>query len=56
MSLPTYFRDGKLADLAVLSADYLTVPTDEIGRIESLLTLLGGRVVYAAGDFAELER
>ena len=47
---------GKLADLAVLSADYLTVPTDEIGRIESLLTLLGGRVVYAAGDFAELER
>ena len=26
---------GKLADLAVLSADYLTVPADEIGRIES---------------------
>jgi hypothetical protein len=47
---------GKLADLAVLSADYLTVPTAEIGGIESLLTLLGGRVVYAAGDFAHLER
>jgi predicted amidohydrolase YtcJ len=43
---------GKLADLAVLSADYLTVPTDEIGRIESVLTLLGGTVVYAAAPFA----
>jgi predicted amidohydrolase YtcJ len=47
---------GKLADLAVLSADYLTVPLDEIGAIESVLTLLGGNVVYAAGPFAELGR
>jgi hypothetical protein len=47
---------GKLADLAVLSADYLTVPTAEIGRIESLLTLLGGRVVYAAPPFTPLEQ
>lgn len=46
---------GKLADLAVLSADYLTVPPAEIGNIESVLTLLGGEVVYAAGDFAALE-
>ncbi|HVS23731.1 MAG TPA: amidohydrolase [Gammaproteobacteria bacterium] len=43
---------GKLADVAVLSADYLTVPTDEIGRIESVLTLLGGKVVYAAPPFS----
>ncbi len=47
---------GKLADLAVLSQDYLTVPLDEIGNIESVLTLLGGEVVYAAGPFASLER
>ena len=46
---------GKLADLAVLSDDYLTVPLDEIGNLESVLTLLGGKVVYAAGDFAALE-
>jgi predicted amidohydrolase YtcJ len=46
---------GKLADLAVLSADYLTVPASEIGDIESVLTLLGGDIVYAAGDFAKLE-
>jgi len=42
---------GKLADLAVLSADYLTVPTEEIGRIESLLTIVGGKPVYAAAPF-----
>ncbi len=47
---------GKLADLAVLSKDYLTVPVEQVGGIESLLTLVGGRVVYAAGPFAALER
>jgi predicted amidohydrolase YtcJ len=46
---------GKLADLAVLSADYLTVPTDRIGHIESLLTLVGGKVVYAAEPYAALQ-
>ena len=45
---------GKLADLAVLSADYMTVPVDEIASIESVLTLIGGRVVHTAGAFAEL--
>jgi predicted amidohydrolase YtcJ len=47
---------GKLADLAVLSADYLTVPVDEVGNLESVLTLLGGKVVYAASEFAPLEK
>jgi len=42
---------GKLADLAVLSKDYMTVPVDQIGGIESLLTMVGGKVVYAAGPF-----
>ena len=46
---------GKLADLAVLSKDYMTVPVAEIGGLESLLTMVGGRVVYAAGPFAALE-
>ena len=49
-------KPGKLADLAVLSADYLTVPTEKIGDLESVLTLVGGDVVYAAGDFAGLDR
>jgi len=46
---------GRLADLAVLSADYLTVPVREMGRLESLLTMVGGRIVYAAGPFQKLE-
>jgi predicted amidohydrolase YtcJ len=42
---------GKLADLAVLTKDYLTVPIEEIGGIASLLTMVGGRVVYAAEPY-----
>jgi predicted amidohydrolase YtcJ len=45
---------GRFADLAVLSSDYLTAPVKEIGRIRSLLTMVGGGVVYASGPFAEL--
>jgi predicted amidohydrolase YtcJ len=46
---------GKLADLAVLTKDYLTVPVDEVGGIESLLTMVGGKIGYAAGPFAQFE-
>lgn len=40
---------GKLADLAVLSDDPLTVPDDEIPGLHSLLTMVGGQVVHRAG-------
>jgi predicted amidohydrolase YtcJ len=46
---------GWLADLAVLSADYFTVPEDEIPRIGSELTVLGGVVVHASPAFAGLQ-
>ena len=42
---------GQLADFAVLTADYFSVPEDEIRNLESVLTVVGGEVVYAAGDF-----
>src|SRR4051812_37018080 len=45
---------GKFADLAVLSADYLTAPVQEIGKIRSVLTMVGGKVVYAAAPFEKL--
>ncbi len=45
---------GQLADLAVLSADYMEVPEAEIAGLESVLTLLGGEPVHGAGDFAGL--
>lgn len=46
---------GKLADLAVLSKDYMMVPLDQVETIESLLTMVGGKIVYAAGPYARLE-
>jgi predicted amidohydrolase YtcJ len=45
---------GQLADFAILSADYMAVPDEQIRTIESLLTVTGGRVVYAAGPFDRL--
>jgi len=39
----------------VLSKDYTTVAVDQIGGIESVLTMVSGKVVYAAGPFATLE-
>ncbi len=41
---------GKLADLAVLSDDYLSVPEARIPTIKSVLTLHGGRVVHGELD------
>jgi predicted amidohydrolase YtcJ len=46
---------GKLADLVVLSKDFMTLPVEEIGGIESLLTMVGGKIVYASGPYAQLE-
>jgi predicted amidohydrolase YtcJ len=47
---------GKLADLAVLDRDYLTVPADDIPKLHSLLTMVGGKGVYASGPFAAYEK
>jgi len=46
---------GKLADLAVLSGDFMTMPVADVGHLESVLTMVGGRVVYAAGPYRSLE-
>ena len=46
---------GQLADLSVLSADYFSVSCEEIKSIESVLTMVGGKVVYAAEEFASLD-
>jgi predicted amidohydrolase YtcJ len=45
---------GKFADLAVLSADYLTAPVKELGKIRSLLTMVGGKVVFATEPFINM--
>jgi predicted amidohydrolase YtcJ len=43
---------GKLADLAVLSQDIFQVPSADLPKTESLLTIVGGKVAYASGPFA----
>jgi predicted amidohydrolase YtcJ len=45
---------GQLADLAVLSADYFSVPEEEIRQLESVLTIVGGKIVYATDEFSKL--
>ena len=40
---------GKLADLAVLSQDIFSIPTAELPKTQSVLTLVGGKTVYDAG-------
>lgn len=46
---------GKFADLVLLSEDYFSVPVDEIRNLESVLTMVGGKVVYAAGAYSRLD-
>ncbi|MGW3726695.1 amidohydrolase [Streptomyces sp. NPDC000851] len=48
-------RPGCYADLAVLSDDYFTVAEPDIAHIESLLTVTGGRIVYAAAEYEGLD-
>ena len=45
-------KPGQFADLAVLNAPYLEVGDEDLRAIESELTVTGGRIVHAAGDFA----
>jgi predicted amidohydrolase YtcJ len=49
-------QPGRLADLAVLTKNYLKVPVEQVGGIESLLTMVGGKIVYAAGPYERLEK
>ena len=43
---------GMLADLTVLNNDYFTVEDEAIKEIESELTVVAGKIVYAEGDFS----
>lgn len=45
---------GQYADLAVLSDDFFSIPEERIKSLESVLTLVGGKPVYAAKDFKHL--
>ncbi|MFD3335944.1 amidohydrolase [Streptomyces sp. NPDC058700] len=48
-------REGYYGDLAILSDDYLTVPEAAIPAIESVFTVVGGRIVYASAEYEGLD-
>jgi hypothetical protein len=54
-SIKGSIEPGQLADLAMLSADYFSVPEEEIKHLESVLTIMGGKVVYATDEFSKLD-
>ena len=43
---------GQLADFVALTQDYFSVPEEEIKSLESVLTVVGGRIVHATAEFA----
>ena len=47
---------GQFADLMVPDRDYFACAEDEISGITSDLTMVGGKIVYGAGDFAALDK
>lgn len=42
---------GQLADFAALTADFFAIPEEDIKKLESVLTVVGGQVVYGKKDF-----
>jgi predicted amidohydrolase YtcJ len=46
---------GQFADLVVPDRDYFACSEDEISGIAAELTIVGGKVVYGAGDFITLD-
>jgi predicted amidohydrolase YtcJ len=47
-------REGMLADLAVLSADFFRIDEEAIKGIESVLTIVDGKIVHAQAEFSTL--
>jgi len=42
-------EEGKLGDLVVLNSDYFAVPDEDLKKIRSVLTVVGGNVVHDGG-------
>lgn len=45
---------GKFADLVVLTDDYFSIDEEKIKNIQSVLTIVGGKAVYATNEFQNL--
>lgn len=44
---------GQYADFALLTEDYFSVPDERIKKLESVLTAVGGKIVYAVAPFQD---
>jgi len=47
---------GKLADLVVLNGDYFSVPDESIKKLHSVMTIVGGKIVYNNGQVRVRDR
>jgi len=45
---------GMYADMAILSDDYFALKADDIRKIESVLTIVNGKIVYASAEYKAL--
>lgn len=45
---------GMYADLAILSDDYFSLKADDVRKIESVLTVVNGKIVYASAEYKVL--
>lgn len=45
---------GMYADMAILSDDYFSVKTDDVRKIESVMTIVNGKIVYASAEYKAL--
>ncbi|HMI04067.1 MAG TPA: amidohydrolase [Pedobacter sp.] len=46
---------GMYADFSILTDDYFSVPADKVRTIESELTVVNGKVVYATGNYKQFD-
>jgi predicted amidohydrolase YtcJ len=47
-------KEGFYADVVILDQDYFSVPADKISSIQSLLTIVDGKIVYGTGDYSSI--
>ncbi|MGS2737917.1 amidohydrolase [Sinomicrobium sp. M5D2P17] len=47
-------ENGMYADFALLSGDYFSIPEKEINNLKSVLTVVGGNVVFASGEYQNM--
>ncbi len=53
-SIKGSIEPGKLADVVILSKDFLGCPVDQMKDIEAELTMVGGKIVYSSDEYKDV--